>query len=158
MAHTPYARIQRPFRYVCGLTLSPLFGSLVTIVSSQEPHPETTRTGIWLRDSTAKMFNVARIPQMHCDTLSTSPPKPHSLSARSLLVMFHNFCYTIPVYSPTGQLSSPKDIYRRLCSVVRDVDARLQAEEEAFPIGVLSADDRDIWAKVRQARCFIFSE
>lgn len=32
--------------------------------------------------------------------------------------------------------------------MVADVDTRLKAEEVAFPIGVLSADDRDIWAKV----------
>ncbi|KXN88606.1 Carnitine O-acetyltransferase, mitochondrial [Leucoagaricus sp. SymC.cos] len=112
-----------------------------------QDHPETTRTGIWLRQSTSKMFNIARIPQLHCDTLSTPPPQPHSLTARSLLVMFHNFCYTIPIYSPTGLLASPKDIYRRLRNVVADVDRRIKAGEIAFPIGLLSADDRDTWAK-----------
>ncbi|KAF5359195.1 hypothetical protein D9756_003110 [Leucocoprinus leucothites] len=116
-------------------------------LDTQELHPETTRTGIWLRDSTSKMFNTARIPQQHSDILSTLPSKPHSLPARSLLVMFHNFCYTIPVYSPAGELASSREIYHRLRQVVTDVDARRNAGEEAFPIGVLSADDRDIWAK-----------
>lgn len=119
-------------------------------MSSQEHHPQTTRTGIWLRESTSKMFNTARIPQLHCDTLSAPPPKPHSLPARSILVMFHNFCYTIPIYSTSGKLALPRDIYRRLRNVVADVDSRLKAGEKAFPIGVLSSDDRDIWAKVRK--------
>lgn len=65
--------------------------------------------------------------------------------------MFHNFCYTIPVYSSQGQLASPQFIYHRLRSVVADVDTRLKAKEVAFPIGVLSADDRNIWAKVCDA-------
>ncbi|KAF9451885.1 acyltransferase ChoActase/COT/CPT [Macrolepiota fuliginosa MF-IS2] len=116
-------------------------------LATQELHPETTRTGIWLRESTSKMFNVARIPQPHCDTLSQPPPKPHSLHARSLLVMFHNFCYTIPIYSPSGELALPRDIYRRLRSIIADVDGRLKSGEKAFPIGVLSADNRDTWAK-----------
>lgn len=93
------------------------------------------------------MFNTARIPNPQCDTLSTPPTKPHSLPARSLLVMFHNFCYTIPIYSPNGAVALPGDIYRRLRGIVTDVSARLKAGEKAFPIGVLSADDRDIWAK-----------
>ncbi|EKM78099.1 hypothetical protein AGABI1DRAFT_76491 [Agaricus bisporus var. burnettii JB137-S8] len=112
-----------------------------------EPQPDTTRTGIWLRDSTSKMFNIARIPQPGCDTLSIPPPQPHSLAARSILVMFHNFCYTIPVYSPIGELASPNDIYRRLRRVVVDTGKRIKSGEQAFLIGVLSSDDRDMWAK-----------
>lgn len=50
-------------------------------------------------------------------------------------------------------MASPSDIYRRLRGVVADVDARIQAGEKAFPIGVLSADDRDIWAKVKYHTC-----
>jgi len=114
-------------------------------------HSEITHTGIWLRENVSKLFNIARIPQKHCDNLSTPPLRPYSLSARSLLVMFHNFCYTIPVYSSQGQLASPQCIYHRLRSVVADVDIRLKAQEVAFPIGVLSADDRNIWAKACDA-------
>ena len=117
-------------------------------IPRQKQHSEMTHTGIWLRESVSKMFNTARIPQKNCDILSTPPPRLCSLSARCLLVMFHNFCYTIPVYSPSGQLASPKSIYDRLRNLVVDVDARLKAKEVAFPIGILSADDRDIWAKV----------
>lgn len=135
-------------------TYVPLHPFAITFLtcSSQESLPETTRTGIWLRESTSKMFNIARIPQLRCDTLSTPPPEPHSFAARSVLVMFHNFCYTIPVYSPAGDLAYPRDIYRRLRRVVGDVDNRIKSGEQVFPIGILSADDRDIWANVRKIR------
>jgi carnitine O-acetyltransferase len=126
-----------------------LFVILSLTYSSQEPLDEMTRTGIWLRESTSKMFNIARIPQPSCDVLSTPPREPHSLAARSILVMFHNFCYTIPVYSPTGDPASPREIYRKLQKVVGDVDERVKSGEQAFPIGILSADDRGIWANVR---------
>ncbi|TFK33238.1 acyltransferase ChoActase/COT/CPT [Crucibulum laeve] len=141
-------------------------------LDTQELHPETTRTGIWLRDSTSKMFNIARIPKEYCDVLST--PSASSPYSHCVLVMVHNWCYAVPVYhslptpqeAPTpasatsdedpecpthslnlGELMSPPEIEKRLRAVVLDVEARLANGEKAVPVGLLSADDRDRWAE-----------
>ncbi|TFK21193.1 acyltransferase ChoActase/COT/CPT [Coprinopsis marcescibilis] len=119
-------------------------------IDRQEVHPDTTRTGLWFRNSTAKLFNIARIPEALCDTLS-NPPETPTKEARSLLVMLHDWAYAVPVYHPPIGLElpvliSPREIEARLRSVVLDVEERLAKGEKAFPIGVLSADNRDKWA------------
>jgi len=44
---------------------------------------------------------------------------------------------------------SPKEIEARIRAVILDVEERLAHGERAFPIGVLSGDNRDCWADVR---------
>ncbi|KIK10045.1 hypothetical protein K443DRAFT_47 [Laccaria amethystina LaAM-08-1] len=118
-------------------------------LDTQELHPETTRTGIWLRGSTSKLFNIARRPKRLGDTLSTPPGSP-TLQARSLLLMVHDWCYRVTVYHPPTSsspvLMSPKEIEARIRAVILDVEDRLARGERAFPIGVLSGDNRDCWA------------
>lgn len=51
-----------------------------------------------------------------------------------------------PLTVPT--LLPPAEIEARFRAVMLDVESRLANGERAVPIGVLSADDRDTWAKV----------
>ncbi|TEB34514.1 carnitine acetyltransferase [Coprinellus micaceus] len=120
-------------------------------LDAHELHPDTTRTGIWFRNSSAKMFSTARMPAPFCDSLSSPPDKP-TQEARSLLVMLHGWCYAVPVYYPPTSpdsppvLMSPPQIEAKLRSIVLDVEERLSRGESPVPIGMLSADDRDKWA------------
>ncbi|KAI0044041.1 acyltransferase ChoActase/COT/CPT [Auriscalpium vulgare] len=112
----------------------------------QEIYPDTTRTGIWFRETVAKMFHVCRIPQIGCDTLA---PRPASSSpgARNVLVMVHDWMYTIPVYDKDMSASSLASIERRLRAIVWDVSQRLHDGKAAVAVGLLSSDERDRWAK-----------
>ncbi|PCH42408.1 acyltransferase ChoActase/COT/CPT [Wolfiporia cocos MD-104 SS10] len=107
---------------------------------------DTTRQGVWLRDTTAQMFNIARLPRPQCDTLSELP-SPTSEAARNILVMLRDWFYTVEVFDSSLQPIAPAKIERRLRAVVADVTARLGQGEEAVPVGVLTADDRDRWAE-----------
>ncbi|KAH9935245.1 acyltransferase ChoActase/COT/CPT [Amylocystis lapponica] len=109
-------------------------------------YPGTTRQGIWLHDTTAQIFNICRIPQLQCDTFS-SPPPTSSPNARKVLVILHDWFYAVEVLDQNLTPISPDEIERRLNAVVADVGARLERSETAVPVGVLSADDRDRWAK-----------
>ncbi|KAG5646991.1 hypothetical protein DXG03_001715 [Asterophora parasitica] len=115
-----------------------------------ELHPETTRTGVWLRQSTSKMFNIGRIPTPYCDIIC-EPASSTSADSRKLLLTIHNWFYAIPVYHPhnsptdTPRLMTPGEIAAGLKAVVLDVEQRLANGERATPIGVLSADNRDRW-------------
>ncbi|KAF9007591.1 acyltransferase ChoActase/COT/CPT [Cyathus striatus] len=104
---------------------------------NEELEETTTRTGIWLHENTTKMFNIARVPELYCDVLSTpNPESPHHLA---ILVMLHGWSYAVQVYHP-GQpptLMSPAEIEKSLRAVVLD-------GEKAILVGALSADDRDI--------------
>ena len=112
--------------------------------------------GIWLRESTSKLFNIARRPKWSGDTLSTCPGSP-TLQACSLLLMVHDWCYRVTIYHPPTSLSpalvSPKEIEARIRAVMLDVKERLAHGERAFPIGVLSGDNRDCWADVCSTSC-----
>ncbi|GLB40321.1 putative choline/Carnitine o-acyltransferase [Lyophyllum shimeji] len=120
-----------------------------------ELHSETTRTGIWLRQSISKMFNIARIPTPLCDIISPSPPADCP-DARKLLLTLHNWFYAIPVYHPPNspndipKLMEPREIESQIRAVVLDVEQRLANGDTATPVGVLSADDRDRWAANQQ--------
>lgn len=100
-----------------------------------------------------KMFGVGRIPTSYCDVPS-SPPTVASPETLRILLMIHNWCYTIPVYhtpnSPAQslQLMKPQEIEAQIRAVVLDVEQRLASGETALPVGTLSADDRDRWAAV----------
>ncbi|KAF9485148.1 acyltransferase ChoActase/COT/CPT [Pholiota conissans] len=122
-------------------------------VAQEEGTPDTVTPGSWLLENTSKMFNIGRIPEILCDTIS-EVPNPHSKHARSIHLMIHDWCYSVVVYrSPTStdphaplELLSPGEIETRLRAVVLDVEARLANGEKALPVGVLSADERDRWA------------
>ena len=106
------------------------------------------------------MFNIARIPEPLCDTLSGYPNTP-TRASRSILVMVHDWCYSVVVYDPPvgdspPKLSLPGEIEARLRAVVLDVEMRLQNGEKAVPIGVLSADNRDRWSKVKNTLNIFF--
>ncbi|KAK7033217.1 carn-acyltransf domain-containing protein [Favolaschia claudopus] len=114
----------------------------------QELYPDTTRTGLWLRESVSKMFNIARIPKPSCDILS-KPPRGSNAEARKIYVMIHRWCYAISVYddaSPPHSISV-QDLETRIRSAVTDAEKRLSAGEKAVPIAVLTADDRDRWTQ-----------
>ncbi|KAF8206302.1 acyltransferase ChoActase/COT/CPT [Mycena galopus ATCC 62051] len=110
----------------------------------QEVYPETTRTGLWLRESTSKLFNIARIPKPSCDILS-KPPRAGNPEAQKIYVMVYGWCYAIPVYEPAS--ISVQELEARIRAVVIDAQQRLAAGEKAVHIGVLTADDRDKWTQ-----------
>jgi hypothetical protein len=86
---------------------------------------------------------------------------PHSLDEpQKVLVMVYDWFYVIDVYhsAPTSTApdhSNPMPLVddagvleERLRAVVVDARGRRQRGERAVPVGVLSADNRDVWAKV----------
>ncbi|KII85049.1 hypothetical protein PLICRDRAFT_45160 [Plicaturopsis crispa FD-325 SS-3] len=116
-------------------------------LARQELYPETTRTGVWLRESTSKIFNTSRLPQVGCDVLVPAPPPNSSPDSRKLLVMVHDWCYAVEVYDSHDRYVPAESIEKRLQEVVLDAQARLANGDTAVPVSVLSADERDQWAK-----------
>ncbi|KAH7913563.1 acyltransferase ChoActase/COT/CPT [Hygrophoropsis aurantiaca] len=114
-------------------------------LAGQELYPETTRTGIWLRDSTSKMFNICRLPQHGCDMLSHIPEQTDP-AIRQIVLMVFNFCYTVEVSDAQNKRLPVELLEQRFISAVTDAQSRVLNGEKAVPIGILSADDRDQWA------------
>jgi hypothetical protein len=88
----------------------------------------------------------------------SSPPAPSSPNTRKILVIVYNWFYAVDAYEPPSLCDGMRQykdrrvhaihIEERLRAIVRDAEARLANGEKAVPVGVLSADQRDIWAKV----------
>ncbi|KIP05852.1 hypothetical protein PHLGIDRAFT_24881 [Phlebiopsis gigantea 11061_1 CR5-6] len=115
-------------------------------LQKQLVYPESTKTGIWFRHSASKIFNVCRIPQATCDTAS-SPPPPSLQSGRTVLLFVHDWMYAVEVLNEDLTPISAGELERALLQVVFDVSRRLDAEERAVPISVLTADERDRWTE-----------
>ncbi|KAG7451241.1 acyltransferase ChoActase/COT/CPT [Guyanagaster necrorhizus] len=115
-------------------------------LETQELYPDTTRTGIWLRESTSKMFNVARIPKHSCDILSPVP-LPTDPFAYNIVVMVHGWFYRVSVMESPSVSMDVGHLARYLEAVVSDAEQRLIDGEEPVSIGLLSADDRDKWSE-----------
>lgn len=114
-------------------------------IESQELHPDTTRTGIWLRENVNRMFSIGRTPKKFCDIISSPPiPNPH---AGEVVLTIRGWFYQLTVVPNGGELISPVELECRLLGILSDVKERLASGERAPSIGVLSADERDTWAK-----------
>ncbi|KAF9067237.1 carnitine acetyltransferase [Rhodocollybia butyracea] len=111
-------------------------------IESQEIHPVTTRTGVWFQENVGRMFNIARIPQRDCDTLSVTSLSSDPLS-HNVIVIVNNWFYTLRAYDPSYGLIGVETFLSRLNAIVRDATTRPGLAPE---IGVLSADERDTWA------------
>lgn len=95
------------------------------------------------------MFSVCRVPGHQSDSLSPEP-ESNSPYARQVVVLIHDYFYTIEVYDESWSRISPDRIEKLLFACVRDVGYRLNSTAEpATPIGLLTADDRGVWAEVR---------
>ncbi|KAL5526743.1 hypothetical protein ACEPAF_8468 [Sanghuangporus sanghuang] len=114
-------------------------------IESQELYPGTTYTGLWMRRAVPRMFNVCRIPQVECDRLSTAQA---SSSARNkVMVMVHDWIYSIDVFDGKRGYSGHFELEKRLRNIVIDAERRLAEGEKSVSVGVLTSDDRDTWTK-----------
>ncbi|KAG1804982.1 acyltransferase ChoActase/COT/CPT [Suillus plorans] len=112
---------------------------------NQHPDPDTTRTGVWLLTNTEKMFNTCRLPRAGADVLATR--NPASEYAQDIMLMLHDFVYTVRVCEDDRTPLPVQIIEDRIRAVVLDVIHRMKSGESAVPVGVLTSDDRDRWAE-----------
>lgn len=104
--------------------------------------------GLWLRHSTAQIFNRCRLPQLPSDTLTTPAP-PTSPWASTVTVLANDYYYALRVADPTtGAPLHADEIERGMRAVITDVQLRQRNGELPVEVGVLSADDRDEWSRV----------
>lgn len=88
------------------------------------------------------MFNMTRIPQEKMDRLhKASQSNP---AARRITVLVQNHMFSVDVYDKKGCFIGVSAMMERLraCATVASTSKR------ALPIPILTADDRNTWAKV----------
>ncbi|KAJ4942860.1 hypothetical protein JOQ06_005372 [Pogonophryne albipinna] len=85
-----------------------------------------------------RLFNSSRIPKTGRDELFTDE------KARHLLVMRNGNMYVFDVVDKDGNLVEPAEIQSHLKYILSD-----SAPTAAFPLGVLTSENRDVWAGLR---------
>lgn len=85
-----------------------------------------------------RLFNSTRIPKKGRDELFTDA------KGRHLLVMRKGNMYVFDIVDKDGNLVSPAEIQSHLKYILSD-----QTPEPAFPLGVLTSENRDTWAGLR---------
>lgn len=63
--------------------------------------------------------------------------------------MCRDWIYSVEVQDWDQHIVNVKELEKRLWEVVEDVRAREKRGEKAVAVGILTADERDLWAKVR---------
>ncbi|XP_069837730.1 carnitine O-palmitoyltransferase 2, mitochondrial isoform X2 [Dendropsophus ebraccatus] len=86
-----------------------------------------------------RLFNSTRIPKLNKDELVTDE------KARHLLVLRKGNFYVFDVLDRDGNIVKAAEIQAHLKHILSD-----QSAEAEFPLGYLTSEDRNIWAKVRQ--------
>ena len=84
------------------------------------------------------MFNSTRIPVAGCDKVCQT-------QAYHIVLFIQDHLYSIDVYGEHQVLLSPAQILRRIQGCVVDAQKRGPAP----PVSLLTADNREAWAKVR---------
>ncbi|XP_063057359.1 carnitine O-palmitoyltransferase 2, mitochondrial [Engraulis encrasicolus] len=86
-----------------------------------------------------RLFNSTRIPKPGRDELYTND------KGRHLMVMRKGHVYVFDVVDADGNLLSPAEIQAHLKHILSD-----ESPAAAFPVGVLTSENRDIWAALRE--------
>ncbi|XP_034386773.1 carnitine O-palmitoyltransferase 2, mitochondrial-like [Cyclopterus lumpus] len=108
---------------------------------------ETTRFTPWVPSSLSRpldmsqfvhLFNTTRIPKRRRDELFTNEKAKH------LLVMRKGNMYVFDIVDRDGNLLKPAEIQSHLKYILSD-----PTPAAAFPLGVLTSENRDVWAGLR---------
>lgn len=88
-----------------------------------------------------RLFGTSRIPEFEKDRLVQNPNSKH------IMVMRRGNCYAVDVLDANGYIEPAKEILARLNAVVKIDETKV---ENKVPFGVLTADERNEWALIRQ--------
>ncbi|KAJ2163094.1 Carnitine O-acetyltransferase mitochondrial [Coemansia sp. RSA 552] len=105
-------------------------------VASGELAPEMARTTPMCSNSYQYMFNATRIPKRPSDVEAT-----YALGSHEYIVVARNNQFFTLELEHGGQLLSAAEIESQLKGIVARADS-----SAAVPVGVLTSDNRDLWA------------
>ncbi|KAJ2877918.1 Carnitine O-acetyltransferase mitochondrial, partial [Coemansia aciculifera] len=105
-------------------------------VATRSLAPETTKAGALCSYSYNFMFNATRVPKLPSDIEAT-----YDLASNEhIAVVRNNQFFALPLVH-NGQLLSAAEIEAQLDRIVEQADS-----SAAVPVGVLTSDNRDLWA------------
>ncbi|KAI9350482.1 acyltransferase ChoActase/COT/CPT [Zopfochytrium polystomum] len=110
------------------------------LVVSEKLEPETARSGPLCSHQYRYLFNSTRIPALPEDVTRNSDPKTN----HHVIVIRKNKFYKLDTVVG-GQELSAAELESQLNRIIEDAGT-----ESATPVGLLTTEDRDTWAKTRE--------
>ncbi|KAF9359875.1 Carnitine O-acetyltransferase mitochondrial [Mortierella sp. AD094] len=131
-------QIQRAANYTSSLL------NFNDLVNSQTLPPEYQRTTPLCMNQYKNQFGAYRVADLPRDRIVTAWPA----TANYVAVLMRDQIFKVPVSGPNGERVSTKAIEQQFKNVVEAVNNMPQNEKQD-PIGVLTSENRDTWAKAR---------
>ncbi|GAA5855757.1 hypothetical protein JCM8547_001671 [Rhodosporidiobolus lusitaniae] len=123
-----------------GLLRALLYFRRLTITQQLEPEM-ARKTPLWMA-SYRYLFNASRIPQPQVDTAKIYDPNENN----HVVVVRKNKFYEVKVVDEKGEWLSE----RELESLFKQVVKQAGQEPDPYPVGALTAADRDLWTQARK--------
>ncbi|ORY66937.1 Choline/Carnitine o-acyltransferase-domain-containing protein [Leucosporidium creatinivorum] len=123
-----------------GLTRALLYFRKLT--ETQQLEPEMAKKTPLCMASYKYLFNATRLPTAPVDTARKYDPDTHN----HVVVVRKNKFYEVPVVDEKGDWLSEKELEALFNQVVELAGY----EADPYPVGALTAADRDVWTKARQ--------
>ncbi|KAF2764937.1 putative carnitine O-acetyltransferase mitochondrial precursor [Teratosphaeria nubilosa] len=114
------------------------------MVESDQLAPEATKAGPLCSSSYPYLFNSTRIPRTQCDYAV----KYDAVKNNHLVVLRNGKYWEFELVKPDGSELSEKEIQTQLKRILEDPEA---STPDPFPVGALTGDNRDQWARARDA-------
>ncbi|TFY80564.1 hypothetical protein EWM64_g3450 [Hericium alpestre] len=111
------------------------------LVESQRLEPDKIRNAPLCMASYKWLFHANRYPVIPSDTASKFDPKTHN----HVVFIRKNKFYEVPLAHADGTELSAADLEAQIEEIIR-----LAGSEEAIPVGTLTSENRDLWAKARE--------
>ncbi|KAF9414228.1 Carnitine O-acetyltransferase mitochondrial, partial [Entomortierella beljakovae] len=115
------------------------------LVNSETLPPEYQRSVPLCMNQYKNQFGTYRTAEFPRDKIVTSWPS----KANYVAVMMRDQIFKVPVSGPNGERVSTKALEKQFKNVVEAVNNMPESDKQA-PIGVLTSDNRDNWAKAHQ--------
>ncbi|CAO3618143.1 unnamed protein product [Cunninghamella echinulata] len=113
-------------------------------LNNEEIPPDVSRSGPFCMHQLKGVFSTTRIPELPRDKVISHYPA----TAKHITVIYKDQLYSVDVLGPNGEVLSTKTIESQLKKVVDQVEATPESQRQ-LPIGLLTSENRDTWAKVR---------
>ncbi|RNA01008.1 carnitine O-acetyltransferase isoform X1 [Brachionus plicatilis] len=137
-------QLQFATKYILGML------NFKSLIDNQEFPVEKSGDSYFCMDQYYKLLGTCRIPQKHIDQIKIMHTQNFDLSKNNHVTVLHNNrFFSLRVIDPkTGLNLDPTEIYLNLKRIVE-----LSNEENELGIGILTSDDRDIWASAYEILC-----
>jgi carnitine O-acetyltransferase len=115
------------------------------LIETEQIAPDETKQGPMCMNQLRHMFGVTRIPGLGKDTLREEFP----CMAKHIVVLARDQLFRVDVYDTLGNRLSLKNLERLLREVVEQVESYSRQGKLQPCIPILTAEERDTWAKAR---------